>query len=200
MSRVGRKPIVIPPGVEVHMDGQTIKVKGPKGELTSPYVPRVNLSFDPEGSQTLNGQQEEKSIIVSPMESDDAKLSRKDRALWGLARQLLSNMVDGVTKGYDKKLEIEGVGYRAAIEGQDLVLTVGYSKPVKLPIPTGLQVAVEKNLITVAGISKEQVGQFAAAVKRVRPVEPYKGKGIRYQGEFVRRKLGKKAVASENKA
>ena len=188
MSRVGRKPIITPAGVEVRMDGQTIQVKGPKGELTSPYVPRVNL------------QQEEKSIIVSPMESDDAKLSRKDRALWGLARQLLSNMVDGVTKGYDKKLEIEGVGYRAAIEGQDLVLTVGYSKPVKLPIPTGLQVAVEKNLITVAGISKEQVGQFAAAVKRVRPVEPYKGKGIRYQGEFVRRKLGKKAVASENKA
>ena len=188
MSRIGRKPIDIPAGVEVQIDSGSIRVKGPKGELESRRVPRVNL------------QQEEKSIVVSPMESDEAKLSRKDRALWGLARQLLSNMVEGVTKGYDKKLEIEGVGYRAAVEGQDLVLTVGYSKPVRLPIPSGLQVVVEKNLMTVSGVSKEQVGQFAAIIKRVRSVEPYKGKGIRYQGELVRRKLGKKAVGSGGKA
>ncbi len=188
MSRVGRKPVIIPPGVEVQLDGQTIKVKGPKGELTSLCVPRVQL------------QQKENSIVVSPMEPDDDKLSRRDRALWGLARQLFSNMVEGVIKGYEKKLEIEGVGYRAAIEGQDLVLSVGYSKPVRLPIPAGITVVIEKNLMTVAGVSKEQVGHFAAAIKRVRPVEPYKGKGIRYQGEFVRRKLGKKAVASQTKA
>lgn len=188
MSRIGRKPIIIPSGVEVQIDTATIRVKGPKGELQLSRVPRVNL------------QQDEKSITVSPMESDEAKLSRKDRALWGLARQLLSNMVDGVTKGYQKKLEIEGVGYRAAVEGQDLVLTVGYSKPVRLPIPVGLQVSVEKNLMVVSGASKEQVGQFAATIKRVRSVEPYKGKGIRYQGEYVRRKLGKKAVGSTGKA
>ncbi|MBI4122772.1 MAG: 50S ribosomal protein L6 [Parcubacteria group bacterium] len=186
MSRIGRKPVLIPSGVEVQIDAGSIRVKGPKGELRQDRIPRVNL------------QQDKKSITVSPMES--AKLSRKDRALWGLARQLLSNMVEGVTKGYDKKLEIEGVGYRAAVEGQDLVLTVGYSKPIRFPIPTGLQIVVEKNLITVSGASKERVGQFAATVKRVRPVEPYKGKGIRYQGQFVRRKLGKKAVVSAGKA
>ena len=188
MSRIGRKPIVIPPGVEVQIDAESIRVKGPKGELRQIRVPRMNL------------RQDEKSIVVSPMESDDGKLSRKDRALWGLARQLLSNMVDGVTKGYAKNLEIEGVGYRAAVEGQDLVLAVGYSKSIRIPIPAGIQVAAEKNLITVSGTSKERVGQFAAAVKRVRPVEPYKGKGIRYQGEFVRRKLGKRAVGSAGKA
>ncbi|MDO8655451.1 MAG: 50S ribosomal protein L6 [bacterium] len=188
MSRIGRKPIIIPSEVEVQIDAAGIRVKGPKGELESRRVPRVNL------------QQEEKSITVSPMEPDEAKLSRKDRALWGLARQLLSNMVEGVTKGYDKKLEIEGVGYRAAVEGQDLVLTVGYSKPVRLLVPIGLQVVVEKNVMTVSGVSKERVGQFAATIKRVRSVEPYKGKGIRYQGELVRRKLGKKAVGSGGKA
>ncbi len=184
MSRIGRKPIQIPAGVEIKLNEREIIVKGPKGEITASLISGMQVTKEGE------------SLFVSPANREGGEHSRKILALWGLARQLISNMVDGVTKGFAKKLEIEGVGYRAVLEGQDLVLSVGYSKPVRLHLPKGIAVTIDKNVITVLGNEKAQVGQFAAAIRRTRPVEPYKGKGIRYQGEFVRRKLGKRAVGA----
>lgn len=176
MSRIGKKPILIPDGVEVKIEGQKVRVSGPKGEISREVRPEVKVAV------------EEKNIMVRA--GDDAK------ALWGLTRALLFNMVKGVTEGYEKKLEIEGVGYRASLEGEDLVLSVGFTQPVKIKRPEGIKFSLEKNVITVSGIDKELVGQTAATIRKVRPPEPYKGKGIRYQGEQVRRKLGKRAVTA----
>ncbi|MDP2734918.1 MAG: 50S ribosomal protein L6 [bacterium] len=181
MSRVGKQPITIPKGVEFALQGQEVRVKGPKGELVRLVHPDVAVAFA-----------EDKAVV-----SLDAKLSKKLQAkakpLWGLWRTLIANMVQGVTQGFEKRLEIEGTGYRAALEGELLNLSLGFSHPVKLKVPKGLTVSVDKNVITVSGIDKGQVGEFAAAIRRQRPVEPYKGKGVRYQGEVVRRKEGKKA-------
>lgn len=177
MSRVGKKPIEIPEGVKVNIDGRKVIIKGPKGELSREVRPEIKVEL------------KEGKILVKP----EIK-TKKTKAFWGLTRSLLANMVKGVIEGYEKKLEIRGLGYKAKIEGDDLVLMVGFTHSVKLKIPETIKVSVEKNIITVSGIDKELVGLIAAKTRKVKPPEPYKGKGIRYLGEEVRRKAGKKVV------
>ncbi|HEY4509826.1 MAG TPA: 50S ribosomal protein L6 [Candidatus Paceibacterota bacterium] len=179
MSRIGKKPIEIPAGVLVKIDGQRVSVQGPKGELSRDFRPEVSL------------EQKESTFIVG-LRSD----SKLGRSLWGLTRTLISNMIQGVTQGYEKRLEIEGVGYRAELQGDSLKLSLGFSHPVQMKTPEHMAVALDKNTIIITGIDKEQVGQFAAKIRKVRPPEPYKGKGIHYMGEVIRRKLGKKAATS----
>ena len=177
MSRVGKQQIAIPDKTEVSVADGVITVKGPLGELTKPAHTAVEISI-------ADG-----TVQVSPAE--DTGLSR---ALWGTYASHVINMVHGVNTPYEKKLEIQGVGYRAAMQGTDLVLNVGFSHQVVMPVPKGLEVAVEKNIIIVKGIDKEQVGQFSANVRAKKKPEPYKGKGIRYQDEYVIRKQGKRAA------
>lgn len=177
MSRVGKKPIEIPEGVQVNIEDRKVTVKGPKGELFREVRPEIKVEL------------KEGKIFVKP----EAK-TKNTKAFWGLTRSLLNNMVEGVTEGYEKKLEIQGLGYKAKIEEDDLVLMVGFTHPVKIKIPKGIKASVEKNIITISGIDKELVGLIAAKTRKVRPPEPYKGKGIRYVGEWVRRKAGKKVV------
>ena len=175
MSRIGKRPIDIPNKVNVTIDGQQVLVKGPKGELSRVLPPEINLS------------QEGEILVVKP-NSD----SRTARQRYGLCRTLVANMVEGVSKGFERRLEIQGVGYRAQVQGRNLILNVGYSKPVEMPAPEGIQIAVENNTnVIVTGIDKEVVGNTAARIRAVRPPEVYKGKGIRYAGEMVRRKAGK---------
>ena len=176
MSRVGRSPIQIPDGVKVEFDGPEVQVKGPRGELTRSIRPEMELLL--EGS-TLR--------VVRP--SDEPRM----RALHGLTRALLNNMVVGVSTGFERNLEIEGVGYRPEKDGEDLVLYVGFSHPVRFSPPPGISFEVDTRArsIKVIGHDKELVGQLAADIRKVRPPEPYKGKGIRYAGEHVRRKAGK---------
>jgi large subunit ribosomal protein L6 len=175
MSRVGNKPVELPDGVDVKIQGNAVTVKGSKGELNRSFNERIGFDID-------NG-------IVSVTRPDD---SRESRALHGLSRALLANMVTGVSDGYRKELEIQGVGYRAALKGKDIELLVGFSHPVTVQAPEGISLEVpEPTRIVVSGIDKEQVGQVAANIRKVRPPEPYKGKGIRYVGEYVRRKAGK---------
>ncbi|MDJ1121655.1 50S ribosomal protein L6 [Olsenella sp. YH-ols2217] len=177
MSRIGKKPVAIPSGVTVTIDGSTVSVKGPKGDLTRTFSPLVTFT------------QEGDDVIVSP--ADD---TRDANAQWGLSRTLVHNMVEGVSKGFEKKLQLVGVGYRAALKGKNLDLSLGYSHPVIMEAEEGISFEVPDNThITVKGISKERVGQVAAEIRAKRPPEPYKGKGIRYEGEHVRRKLGKAA-------
>ncbi len=180
MSRVGKKSILIPEGVEVKIEGQKIMVKGPKGELSQEIRPEIKVEI-----------KEGKIFLFPQIES------KKTPALWGLSRSLLFNIIYGVTVGFEKKLEIEGIGFKALLEGEDLVLYVGYSHSVKLKIPKELKISIEKNIITVSGINKESVGQFAAIIRKTKPCEPYKGKGIKYSGEKIRRKVGKKVVATK---
>jgi large subunit ribosomal protein L6 len=175
MSRIGNKPVTIPANVEVKVDGSTIRVKGPKGELTREVRPEVSLKL------------EDKTLLVQRSSEE-----KKHRAFHGLTRALVANMVTGVTEGYRKSLEIIGVGYRAEKKGNALVLTVGYSHQVTYPEPKGISITTASpTVVVVEGIDKQQVGQVAAEIRAVRPPEPYKGKGIRYQGEQVRRKAGK---------
>lgn len=176
MSRVGKKPIPIPDKVQVTLKGESIEVKGPKGNLSLVVPPRVSVS------------QEDGSIVVSPEGGE-----RTDRMMQGLTRALIANMVHGVSSGFQKALEIIGVGYRANVDGKNLVLELGYSHPIRYAIPEGIEIQVEKNtLVTVRGIDKQKVGDVAADIRGFRPPEPYKGKGVRYQNEYVRRKEGKK--------
>lgn len=184
MSRIGKKPIQIPEGVEVSMQDEEITVKGPKGEL------KRNLRSE------VKVEKKDNQIIVSLKENSPAG-RKNSKSFWGLSRTLIFNMIEGVLKGHQKQLEIQGVGYRANLEGEDLVLQVGFSHPVNIKKPEGINFAVEKNIITISGIEKELVGQVAAKIREVRKPEPYKGKGIRYVGEHVRRKVGKKAVGVE---
>ncbi|UCH83567.1 MAG: 50S ribosomal protein L6 [Candidatus Latescibacterota bacterium] len=180
MSRVGLQPIDVPKGVTVTMEGSTATVKGPKGTITR-ALPSV-CRYDREGD----------TIKVS-RESED----RNARSMHGLARTLLSNMVIGVTDGFVKELEIVGVGYRAELKGKDLVLSLGYSHPINFPVPEGITIEVPApTQIKVNGIIKEQVGQVAADIRKCRPPEPYKGKGIKYVGEYIQRKAGKAAVGT----
>ncbi len=181
MSRIGKKPIQIPDAVEVNIKDKEVSVKGPKGELKRTICPEVEVV------------KRDKEIIVSIKKETD----KKAKSLWGLTRTLIFNMVQGVVEGHEKKLEIQGVGYRANMEGEDLVLLMGYSHPVKIKKPENINFTIEKNIITISGIDKELVGQIAAKIRKVRKPEPYKGKGIRYVGEVVRRKVGKKAVGVE---
>lgn len=173
MSRIGKIPIEIPSGVDFNIVGATVTVKGPKGTLTVTLHPHVTVADG----------------VVSVKNPED----KKDRALWGTTRRLIGNMIDGVTKGFEKKMEAVGVGYKAAAAGPKLTLEVGFSHPVVITMPAGIAVAVEKNTITVSGIDKQMVGETAAAIRRVRPPEPYKGKGIKYVDEVIRRKAGKAA-------
>jgi len=180
MSRIGKKPIPIPQGVQVLLEGDFVVVKGPLGELKRKIPEEIGVEI------------KEGKIIVTPK-----KETKKTNALWGLTRALLFNMVTGVDKGYEKKLEIQGVGYRANLEDEDLLLNIGFSHPVRIKKPEGIKFSVEKNIISVFGTDKELVGQVAAKIRKIRPPEPYKGKGIRYLGEVVRIKPGKKAVGAE---
>ncbi|WP_041695511.1 50S ribosomal protein L6 [Alicyclobacillus acidocaldarius] len=175
MSRIGRKPIPIPAGVEVSVNGTEVTVKGPKGQLTRRVHPEMRVIV------------EDNQVIVE--RPSDEKLHR---ALHGTTRSVIANMVEGVTNGYTKSLELVGVGYRAAKQGNKVTLSVGFSHPVDLPQVEGIEVEVPaQNKIVVRGIDKELVGIYAAKVRSIRPPEPYKGKGIRYEGENVRRKVGK---------
>jgi len=178
MSRKGKQPIPVPKNVEVKVSGAKVFVKGPKGSLECEIAPEIEV-------QVQEGQIELK--IPEGMED----MSH----FHGLYRAIINNMVLGVVQGYERKLEMIGVGYRASVQGQLLDLQIGFSHPTKLPIPEGIQVKVDKNtLIQVTGIDKQKVGQFAATVRAVRPPEPYQGKGIRYEGEYVRKKAGKAAA------
>jgi large subunit ribosomal protein L6 len=177
MSRIGRKPIEIPSEVNVAVDPGRVMVNGPLGELQSQIPHRIKVERD---GDTL--------VVTRPTERGD------DRALHGLTRSLVANMVEGVTKGFEKRLEIQGVGYRAALRGTSLELSVGFSHPVVKEAPAGITFELPApTQIVVKGIDKQQVGQIAAEIRKVRPPEPYKGKGIRYEGEYVRRKVGKRA-------
>jgi len=177
MSRIGKQPVAVPSGVKVAVTGNTIAVEGPKGKLDWTFRPEMSVAFD-EGA---------KQIVVS-RDSD----ARQSRALHGLTRALIQNMVIGVSEGYEKRLEIVGVGYVGAVQEGRLELRVGFANEVKKPIPAGLDVTCPDNThVVVKGTDKQQVGQFAAEVRAVRKPEPYKGKGIRYEGELVRRKQGK---------
>jgi len=179
MSRIGNAPIEIPSGVEVSVDGSTVTVKGPKGTLARTMDPRISASV-------------EDGIITVARDNDE----REARALHGLTRSLIANMVIGVSAGYSKELKAVGVGYRAALKGNTLELQVGFSHPVSIEAPEGIAFEVpEQTKIIVAGIDKQLVGQVAANIRSVRPPEPYKGKGIRYVDEHVRRKAGKAGVA-----
>jgi large subunit ribosomal protein L6 len=176
MSRIGKKQINIPDGVKVEINGGEVKVNGPKGSLSENLKDIIEYDL------------QEKTLSLKPKEGCDT-------AYWGLARSLIDNMVRGVSEGFEKKLEIIGVGYRAKVEGKKLVLNVGFSHPVNMSIPDGLAVEIADNTnLTVKGIDKQLIGQFSANVREVRPPEPYKGKGIRYVGEYVRRKVGKTGV------
>lgn len=176
MSRLGKIPVSIPSGVEVTLVDGMITVKGPKATLTRPVRDDVSIAIE-------NGE-----VTLQPGKTPLAK------ALWGTYAAHIRNMVTGVTEGFTRVLEIEGVGYRAEVKGSDLVLSVGYSHPVPLAIPEGITATVEKSVITLTGSDKDALGQFAADIRKIRKPEPYKGKGIRYQGEYIIRKQGKKAV------
>ncbi len=175
MSRIGKMPIAIPDKVSIDIaDGNTVTVKGPKGTLSRTFPGQLNI------------QQKDGEVVVERPNDE-----KENRSLHGLARTLLNNMVTGVTTGFEKKLEINGVGYRAAKNGKVLNLTLGYSHPVEMTDPEGVETSVEGNVITVSGIDKEKVGQYAAQIREKRPPEPYKGKGIKYSDETIRRKVGK---------
>lgn len=181
MSRIGKLPIPIPQGVTININKNNVRVKGPKGELSKDFPPEINL------------EQEDGQVVVT-RNSDH----RIHRAKHGLTRALLNNMVVGVSNGFSRKLQIEGVGYRAALEGSNLILNVGYSHPVVFEPPEGVKFEVlDRNgrELSVSGIDKEVVGEIAARIRRTRPPEPYKGKGIRYEGEHIRRKAGKAGKA-----
>jgi len=180
MSRIGKKLIEIPQGVKVEVSEKEIKVSGPKGELKQSIHPEIKVEL------------KDNKVFVSPK----TELSKRGRGLWGLYRALISNMVEGVNKGFEKKLEIEGVGFKAVVEGNNLILNLGFTNPIKIEKPSGINFLVEKNVITVSGVDKETVGRIAALIRKQKKAEPYKGKGIKYQGEKIRRKEGKKVVAS----
>ena len=180
MSRVGKQPIDVPSGVSVTQDDRNVQVKGPKGTLNQRIPPGISLEIGDGRVQVNRADDEEKS-----------------RALHGLARTLLANMVHGVTQPWFKELEIQGVGYRAEVAGKQLKLALGFSHPVMMAIPEGLSISVDRNvMIRIEGIDRQRVGQFAADVRAIRPPEPYKGKGVRYVNERVRRKVGKAGVTA----
>ena len=176
MSRIGKYPVPLPKGVTAQVTNGTVAVKGPKGELKLKLVPEVTADV------------KDGAIAITPREQDD-----RSRAMWGMQRTLVNNLVKGVTEGYTEKLEISGVGYRAAVQGKKLNLQLGFSHDVNHPIPDGIQIVCEKpTMITITGIDKQLVGQTASEIRSYRPPEPYKGKGVKYAGERIRRKEGKK--------
>jgi len=180
MSKIGKKIINIPAGVEVQINANELTAKGPKGEL------KLNIFPDFQAELT------DKELKILP----PAKTNKQTSALWGTLRALINNMIVGVFQGYERKLEIEGIGFKAVVEGENMVLNLGFSHPVKFPIPQGLKITVVKNLITINGIDKDLVGRTAAEIRSLKRPEPYKGKGIHYLGEVIRRKAGKKAAVT----
>ena len=176
MSRIGKMPIAIASGVTVTVDGQTVKAKGSKGELELTLVPEVTIN------------QGEDGLTVAPVDE-----SQRARAMWGLSRSLVANMVQGVTEGFSKELEINGVGYRAEMQGKSLKLALGFSHDVIYPVPEGIEIKTPKPTeVVISGIDKQKVGQVAAEIRSYRPPEPYKGKGVKYADEYIFRKEGKK--------
>jgi len=177
MSKIGKKPIEIPEGVEIRFEGDILFAKGPKGELNVKILPEVKLDID-------------KAQIIVRKTDEQASTN----AFWGLMRALISNIIVGVKEGYEKKLELQGVGYRMSVQGNKINMALGFSHPVEAEVPAGLAAKIEdNNILVISGIDKQAVGQFAANVRSLKEVEPYKGKGFRYVGEKVRRKDGKKA-------
>ncbi|MBI4713927.1 50S ribosomal protein L6 [Candidatus Uhrbacteria bacterium] len=184
MSRIGKKPIIIPNNVIVSIQGQTVTVKGPKGELSQEFNPAVKIALvEEDGVKTI-------AVTISN-ESD-----KNERAQWGTARAILQNMVSGVVETFSRQLEVNGVGYRINMKGKDLVLNIGFSHEVPFVLPKGIEATVEGNIITIKGADKHLVGEMAANIRRLRKPEPYKGKGIKYVGEVVRRKAGKAQKAT----
>lgn len=180
MSRIGKKPILVPAGVEVKIGRQRIEAKGPHGELAINIRPEIKIEL------------KDGSVIVSP-----AIATKKTAAFWGLTRQLINNILQGVAHGFEKQLEIKGTGYKVFMEDETLIVEAGYSHSVKILPVSGIKISTKRNIISVFGADKEKVGNVAAKIRRVRKVEPYKGKGIRYVGEVVRRKAGKKAATAK---
>jgi large subunit ribosomal protein L6 len=178
MSRIGKKPISIPAGVEANIAANKLTVKGPKGTLTFEHRREVRMVV------------EEGNVTVSKIGT--TKLAS---ALWGTTAKIVANMCEGVTSGFVKQLELNGVGYRMNLQGNKLVMALGFSHPVEKIVPEGIEAKIENNVLTVSGIDRQAVGQFAAVIKKLKPVEPYKGKGFRYVGEIVRRKEGKRATS-----
>ena len=174
MSRVGKEPIVIPEKTEVQIDGANVKVKGPKGQLEYTFTDKVKI------------EKVEKTVVVTPVDS-----TQKARALWGTTRSLVNNMVIGVTEGFSKNLEYNGVGYKAVVKGSLITLNLGYSHPIDYKLPEGIQAKITKNVISINGCSKELVGFVAAKIRSFRPPEPYKGKGVKYVDEVIVKKAGK---------
>lgn len=178
MSRIGKKIIIIPQGVEVKYQNKTISVKGPKGTLDLVIYDELDLEI------------KENEITVNKIRN-----SKKAPALWGLTRSLINNLITGVTVGYEKKLELQGVGFRMAVQGKKINLALGFSHPVVVDVPEGIDAKIgDANVLIISGIDKQKIGQFAADIRALKKAEPYKGKGFRYVGEYVRRKVGKKAA------
>ena len=176
MSRIGKKPVVLPTGVTAKIDGQLVAVKGAKGELRFTVPQDVEVSFG------------DNAVSVKPRSE-----TKRAQAMWGMSRSMISNLVTGVSKGFERKLEITGVGYKAAVQGKKLVLSLGYSHDIDFPIPDGIAiVAPRPTELLISGIDKREVGQVASEIRGFRPPEPYKGKGVKYAGEFIFRKEGKK--------
>lgn len=179
MSKIGKKPIVIPEGITASINDGAVVLTGKKGTLTVPRLSFVSAALD------------NNTITLTIKEA-----TKQARANWGTMGALVRGAAEGLEKGYEKRLDVQGIGYKAALEGKSLVLSVGFSHPVKFPVPSGVMVTVEKNFITIAGIDKQLVGQVAAMIRKIKKPEPYQGKGIRYEGEVVRRKEGKKVASS----
>ena len=175
MSRIGKKSVAIPEGVEAKISGQNISIKGPKGSLDFDFHNDIDVKSS----------------------GKEIQVTAQSWSLWGLTRMLIANMIQGVTKGYEKQLELQGVGFRMAVQGKKLNMALGFSHPVEVEVPEGLEAKIEKNILTISGIDKQKVGQLAASVRALKKVEPYKGKGFRYVGEIVRKKAGKKAVGAD---
>lgn len=176
MSRIGKKPILVPANATMTIADRSVIVKGPKGELSLLLHPDMHITFENNEAQVLPRLENKQSA-----------------ALWGLYRSLIANMVEGATKGFEKKLELDGIGYRVAMEGTGLLMQLGFSHPVRVSAPEGIQFEVERNVITVSGVDKAKVGEVAARIRALKKPEPYKGKGIHYRGEVIRRKQGKKS-------
>ena len=191
MSHIGKKSISIPQDVDVKIDGQKIIIKGPKGELCQEILPEIKIEIkNNKIFVSLQGQ-------ISYYKGKLSIQEKRAKPFWGLSRALLANMVVGVSKGHEKKLEIKGLGYQASLEGNNLILKVGFTNPIKIKEKSNIKFLVEKNIITVSGINKELVGQVAAEIRKVRPPDPYKDKGIRYLGEHIRKKTGKRVTTTE---
>jgi large subunit ribosomal protein L6 len=179
MSRIGKKPIAIPQGVEIKIDGRKVSVKGPKGSLDFEHHVEAKVEV------------KDGNVIVQNIGK-----TKQAPAIWGTTARLIENMIKGVANGYQKQLELNGVGYRMNLQGKKLVLALGFSHPVEMELPQGIEAKIEQNILTISGIDKQKTGQFTAEIRSLKPVEPYKGKGFRYVGEVVRKKEGKKAAAA----